>query len=348
MAASFISDARTLTLALNRPGWPNLAASECLSISAAARLPAWRCWHGQKERLVARQPFRRHLPLRLVLVIEIGKWLAVRVLHDEGFLTFLDRPGVAGSGCDFRDFSSPILLLFDALCLQGGFLGDGVLQVINLLGLGDPVVLFHGQEMNNLTEGKMREALNAIQQISADTFLNTPTEDIVAALTEKHSIEPPVLKRDEAYIDGPHETEIRIPDYGQEIRLRGTLLGLIVPYDGEGGMFYMNPNRYGGAPRANLHYNNLILTIKGEKLQIAHVNQQFEARLNEIDEYLVAQRALAEAHRDRLPGRLRPEIEARKENSLPPGRWSLGWLIRYTKGRTRRKLTLHPLSARRS
>jgi len=208
------------------------------------------------------------------------------------------------------------LLLFDALCLQGGFLGDGVLQVINLLGLDDPVVLFHGQEMNNLTEGKMREALNAIQQISADTFLNTPTEDIVAALTEKHSIEPPVLKRDEAYIDGPHETEIRIPDYGQEIRLRGTLLGLIVPYDGEGGMFYMNPNRYGGAPRANLHYNNLILTIKGEKLQIAHVNQQFEARLNEIDEYLVAQRALAEAHRDRLPGRLRPEIEARKERLL--------------------------------
>jgi hypothetical protein len=28
---------------LNRPGWPNLAAVECPSISAAARLAAWRC-----------------------------------------------------------------------------------------------------------------------------------------------------------------------------------------------------------------------------------------------------------------------------------------------------------------
>ena len=152
---------------------------------------------------------------------------------------------------------------------------------------------------------------------SADTFLNTPTEDAVTALTETHSIVPPVLKRDQAYVDGPHETELRIPDYGREfVRLRGTLLGLIVPFDGEGGMFYLNPNRYGGAPRANLHHNNLILTMKGESLQIAHVNQQFELRLNEIDGYLVAQRELAEAHRDRLPGRLRPEIEARKERLL--------------------------------
>jgi hypothetical protein len=38
LAASFISNARTLILPLNRPGWPNLAAGEYLSISAAARV----------------------------------------------------------------------------------------------------------------------------------------------------------------------------------------------------------------------------------------------------------------------------------------------------------------------
>ena len=43
-AASFISDARTSTLALNRRGWPNLAASGYPSISDAARsAPWWRC-----------------------------------------------------------------------------------------------------------------------------------------------------------------------------------------------------------------------------------------------------------------------------------------------------------------
>jgi hypothetical protein len=43
LAASFISDARTLILTLNRPGWLCPAASECPSISAAARLAAWQC-----------------------------------------------------------------------------------------------------------------------------------------------------------------------------------------------------------------------------------------------------------------------------------------------------------------
>jgi hypothetical protein len=42
--------------------------------------------------LIARQPLHRHLPLRLILEIEIGDLLAVGVLHDEGVLTFLDRP----------------------------------------------------------------------------------------------------------------------------------------------------------------------------------------------------------------------------------------------------------------
>jgi hypothetical protein len=46
-----------------------------------------------EECLVARQPLHRHLPLWLVFEIEIGDLLAVGVLHDEGFLTFLDRPG---------------------------------------------------------------------------------------------------------------------------------------------------------------------------------------------------------------------------------------------------------------
>jgi hypothetical protein len=44
-----------------------------------------------EERLVARRPIHRHLPLRLILEIEIGEHLAVSVLHDEGFRAFLEQ-----------------------------------------------------------------------------------------------------------------------------------------------------------------------------------------------------------------------------------------------------------------
>jgi hypothetical protein len=37
-------------------------------------------------------PFRRYPALRFILKVQIGERLAVGILHDEGFQTFLDRP----------------------------------------------------------------------------------------------------------------------------------------------------------------------------------------------------------------------------------------------------------------
>jgi hypothetical protein len=84
------------------------------SIALSPRDCVWRPWnvlqylarhawqlgnvHRDKERLVSRQPLHRHLPLRLILEIEIGDLLAVGVLHDEGFLSLLESTRAAGSG----------------------------------------------------------------------------------------------------------------------------------------------------------------------------------------------------------------------------------------------------------
>ncbi|MEY9120526.1 hypothetical protein [Bradyrhizobium yuanmingense] len=187
---------------------------------------------------------------------------------------------------------------------------------IHVLSLGDPAPLFANQNLSDHVDAHVRDALAAVQGMNADTFLNTPTEDIISDLVEQHTITVPKLRRDDAYIDGPHEVDIRMSDYGREIRLRGTLLALIIPYDGEGGMFYVNPGRWGGAIRGNLHHNDLVLTVRGENLQANVVNTQFEARIGEIQDYLNAQQAMADAARNSLPNRLRPEIEARKKKLL--------------------------------
>ncbi len=44
-------------------------------------------------RFIARQPLHRHLPLRLILEIDLGERLPGSVLHDEGFRKLVDRPG---------------------------------------------------------------------------------------------------------------------------------------------------------------------------------------------------------------------------------------------------------------
>src|SRR5258708_28812205 len=148
--------------------------------------------------------------------------------------------------------------------------------------------------------------MNAVQAIAADALLNTPTEDIVSALVERHSFTAHILKRDQACIDGPHEIELRRRDFGEDVRLRGTLVALVVPVEGEAGLLYMNPNRYGHVIRANLHHNNVIFTVRGINLQPQQENGELENKLAEADGVLVYQRTIADQPRNSLPHRFRP------------------------------------------
>ena len=72
-------------------------------------------------------------------------------------------------------------------------------MVIDIRALSDPQPLFSSQDSFALTDAYMREAMHAVQTIPADAFLNTPTEDIISSLVERHGFTPPILKRDEAY-----------------------------------------------------------------------------------------------------------------------------------------------------
>src|SRR5262249_16475446 len=74
--------------------------------------------------------------------------------------------------------------------------------------------------------------------------------------------------------------------------------------------------RYGHAVRGNLHYNNVIFTVRGINLQPQQVNRELENQLAEAEQMLVLQRQMADQHRNSLPRRLRPLIEERKSKLL--------------------------------
>src|SRR5690348_15523987 len=129
--------------------------------------------------------------------------------------------------------------------------------MISVAPLDEPRLLFSNQNSLDHTRALLETAIRDVDGIHADELLNTPTEDIVAELVEKHSFTPPTLRRDEAYIDGPHEMKLIRSDHGRTIVLPATLVGLIVPFDGEPSLFYLNPNRWGGTIYGNLHHQNL-------------------------------------------------------------------------------------------
>ena len=81
-------------LAPSRPMACSAGSSRRLTSPAAARAPTGRLVPSrsrQRPKNSRRRTFTT--PLRLILEIKVGKLLAIGVLHDEGFLTFLDRPG---------------------------------------------------------------------------------------------------------------------------------------------------------------------------------------------------------------------------------------------------------------
>jgi hypothetical protein len=46
----------------------------------------------------------------------------------------------------------------------------------------------------------------------------------------------------ETKLDEPRETHQEINNYGRQIRIPSTLIGLTVPFDGEQSMFYVRPS----------------------------------------------------------------------------------------------------------
>jgi hypothetical protein len=80
---------------------------------------------------------------------------------------------------------------------------------INVLGLGESRQLFSSGDLSNLARQSVLEAQQAVQQLSPDDLLNSPTDDLIVSLVEKYSFTCPTLRRDDAYIDGPHEVDLR-------------------------------------------------------------------------------------------------------------------------------------------
>lgn len=180
-------------------------------------------------------------------------------------------------------------------------------------------------DMSNMTSQQAESAKNALNAIDADTFLNTPIDDLVAPLYEKFRLEVPELLRDQAHMEEPRETTLTISDFGRIIRPKGTLLTLIVPFQGDAGMFWVKPSTFDYAPpNANLANNTIVLRISGQNLNPEQVNQSFKSALDQIEKYLGWQRKDVQRFNGELEAQLRQATQNRKERLLADRRLVAG------------------------
>lgn len=113
--------------------------------------------------------------------------------------------------------------------------------MVNIRDIQEPILYFNKFEMSALVENQRKDAEKAIQALNPDALLNTPVEDIVKDIATKFSLDVPVLLRDEAHLEEPRETTMAVQDYGREYFPPATTLTLVVPFIGDGGMFWVQP-----------------------------------------------------------------------------------------------------------
>lgn len=159
-----------------------------------------------------------------------------------------------------------------------------------------------------------------------DHLLHVDEDEWVAALVERHRIEPPELLRDEWWMDAPQEVQIDVRydgarraifDYGRPALVNGFRIVVHVPFKGEADLFKFTPN--------TRNYNPPIADVRGNEVQIVveypadaptDVKARAEDTIRNIESYLSWARTDAEAFNSGLEQRARGAIQSRRKRVL--------------------------------
>jgi hypothetical protein len=189
------------------------------------------------------------------------------------------------------------------------------------MSFGQPEILFHKQDMHSTMEAHRQRASLLVQQMNGNSLLNTPTEDIVADITEQLQFDIPVLHREQAHAD-QREAMVQVRDYysGDDDGVRavpGTMVELYVPFTGDKDFFFIRPTTYNmNPPRAIVSDAQITIRVSGQNLTQQAVKQQLDGTLDSIDEYLSWQRTSATELNNGPPGLIRSSVEHRKSKLL--------------------------------
>jgi hypothetical protein len=187
----------------------------------------------------------------------------------------------------------------------------------------EPELLFHKYDINRIGEAQLANAGKEVASFEADRLLNTPTDDLVVYLEQKYRVEPPVLQKDQAYVD-QREGKVRVVDYfshgfdsDPRREVMGTHVELTVPFTGDQEMFFARPNTYDtGPPRAIVERDKIILKVTGHNLKAEQVQSALNSAVADLDRYLAWQKPTVDQFNAHLAKSVRQSIEARKSKLL--------------------------------
>lgn len=185
--------------------------------------------------------------------------------------------------------------------------------------------LFSSHRISDEIQARQEHLRKAVQEISKNRLLNTPTDDLCDELEERYHLDVPTLQEDEIHIAGHGEAQIDVSrdrmryirDRSQPFFLTGNFVEFAVPFVGDRDLFKFQASTYSTMPPYGyVQGNELRFRFEQLEQKADSVKGQFNGQLSNVKKYLEWLRKDATSFNNNLRSTIRQQVEQRKERLL--------------------------------
>jgi hypothetical protein len=210
----------------------------------------------------------------------------------------------------------------------------------------DQNYLFSQVDWHSKDQDQRKSLEGEIDSIDGNRLLNTSLEDLYDYFEKKYALTVPTLIMEDIVAD-QRETKIEVTndrmrsffgEPGQSLYVNGTLVEILVPFEGDVNIFDVRPSSFSlSPPQAEIRNNCIVLKVKGENLSPEQVKREIDRIISQIKEHLNTLQSNCSGFNNQLRDIAKLSIEKRKNRLLRDKNLvsSLGFNIKERVGESR-------------
>lgn len=189
--------------------------------------------------------------------------------------------------------------------------------------MANQITLFSNEDLHSVLRYRTARMRQDINEYAADLVLNTPVEDLAQYFTVMHRVDAPKIREEEIVVDS---REVLVDVSGQwgydpfargSARARGMELTIEIPFDGEQGLFLLQPStRSSRRPHGRFEAGVLVFSLQAANLDADEIRRRLDGEIQLIHDYLDWVQQDVATHNAQLFAVARSEIEERRARLL--------------------------------
>ena len=156
------------------------------------------------------------------------------------------------------------------------------------------LLFFKNGELRAFLEEVKAKLKKEIETYEPNYILNVSEHDLQEYLISKYSIESPKLIKEKLYVDGPYEVDIDVShpnrliiDRNRPVYIKGTKVVVVVPFSGDGRLFYYKPSTSSlNPPRGEIKESGVHLIYELTEHNSEMLKKEYQKDLDKIEKYL--------------------------------------------------------------